>query len=69
MLTLLIDGKYVKNLNDNKGLRGSSNQNLIFLSEKLRKYENDLLNKDRNLDIRITDSLQSIGIPNKIVNL
>ena len=68
-LDLLIDGKYVKNLNDNKGLRGSSNQNLIFLSDKLEKYENELLKGNRSLDIRITDSLQSIGIPNKIVNL
>ena len=68
-LDLLIDGKYVNNLNNNKGLRGSSNQNLIFLSNKLKKDENELLHGDRNLDIRISNYIQSIGIPNKLVNL
>lgn len=68
-LDLLIDGRYNEELNDNKGLRGSSNQNFIFLTEKLKLCEDEFMNQQRKIDIRIGNQLQSIGIPNKLVNI
>lgn len=50
-LDLLIDGQYVHELNDNKGIRGSSNQRLFFLSEWLRDQEHELNNGKRKLEI------------------
>jgi anaerobic ribonucleoside-triphosphate reductase activating protein len=66
-LDLLIDGKYNEKLNNNLGLRGSSNQNFIFLSEKLKSFEEEFMLQSRNIDIRIGNTLQSIGIPNKSI--
>lgn len=68
-LDLLIDGKYNEKLNNNLGLRGSSNQNLIFLTERLKSYEEEFMLQPRKIDIRIGNALQSIGIPNKLVNI
>jgi anaerobic ribonucleoside-triphosphate reductase activating protein len=68
-LDLLIDGKYNEKLNNNLGLRGSSNQNFIFLTEKLKSYENKFMLQPRKIDMRIGKELQSIGIPNKLVNI
>src|ERR1700753_3733472 len=36
---VLIDGKYIRHLNDNKGLRGSSNQKIHYLTDKLRGHK------------------------------
>lgn len=50
-LDLLIDGQYVHEQNDNKGIRGSSNQRLLFLSERLIDKEQELNNGKRKLEI------------------
>jgi anaerobic ribonucleoside-triphosphate reductase activating protein len=68
-LDLLIDGKYIEKLNDNLGLRGSVNQNFIFLTEKLKFYEHEFISGSRKIDLRIGKELQSIGIPNKLLNI
>lgn len=68
-LDLLIDGKYNEKLNNNLGLRGSTNQNFIFLTEKLKSYHQKFINNSRKIDLRIGENLQSIGIPNKLVNI
>lgn len=69
LLDLLIDGKYIGKLNNNLGLRGSINQNFIFLTEKLKSYEEEFIHQPRKIDVRIGKELQSIGIPNKLVNI
>jgi len=66
-LDLLIDGKYNEKMNNNLGLRGSTNQNFIFISDKLITYKEELIHHPRKIDIRIGNILQSIGIPNKLV--
>jgi hypothetical protein len=41
-LDLLIDGPYIRRLNDNVGLRGSSNQKFYYLTDRLKgltKYQ------------------------------
>ena len=42
MCDLVIDGPYIESLNDDKGLRGSSNQVLHFITDALRPYKTEL---------------------------
>lgn len=65
-LDLLIDGQYVHELNDNKGIRGSSNQRLLFFSERLRDKEQELNYGNRKLEIVFQGSEYTvIGLLNK----
>lgn len=67
-IDLLIDGEYVDKLNDEKGLRGSSNQKMHFLTNRLRPYQDELENGGRNNEIIIgKDGTHIIGIPRKDV--
>lgn len=59
---VLIDGPFVQALNDSKGLRGSSNQRVIYLTSKLRGH--DFESQTRAVEITITDGeLAFVGIP------
>lgn len=64
---IIIDGPYIDSLNDGKSLRGSSNQNINYLSERYKKYANIVY----GIDIRKTEVVISkneallIGIPDK----
>ena len=65
-IDLLIDGPYIEELNDGKGLRGSNNQHLHFFTEKLLMFQNELENGGRNNEIITgTDGTHVIGIPRK----
>ncbi len=72
LLTLtdvLIDGQYIEELNDNQGLRGSSNQKIHFLTDKLKQYKNMFENGNRNIEVIISDSYKKIiGVPNKNID-
>ena len=69
MADVLIDGQYIDHLNDNKGLRGSSNQKIYFLTDKLEGYKDLFEESSRNIEIIVSDSYKkTIGIPNKTVN-
>ena len=46
-IDLLVDGEYIRELNDNRGLRGSSNQRLHFLSDALINHKETLLDGPR----------------------
>lgn len=64
-IDLLIDGQYVEKLNNNKGLRGSTNQNFIFLTERIKTNKEYFLNEVRNIEIHIDKKQKTIiGIPN-----
>lgn len=64
---LLIDGPYVDTLNDGRGLRGSSNQRLHFLSPRLEPFREALENGCRNVEISFSDNYQRIvGMPSKL---
>lgn len=69
-IDLLVDGPYVEGLNDGKGIRGSSNQRLHFLTDKLLSYRDELEKGGRNNEI-ITDvnGTHIIGIPRKDIRL
>lgn len=63
---LLIDGPYIPTRNDGIGLRGSSNQRLHFLTDRLINYMDELNSGPRKNEIYIHDTYQkTIGIPFK----
>ncbi|SFP14520.1 4Fe-4S single cluster domain-containing protein [Prevotella sp. tf2-5] len=64
MTDLLIDGPYMEALNDGVGLRGSSNQRLHFLTDRLLPYKMELLTGKRQIEITINNHhSDAIGIP------
>lgn len=66
-ISVLIDGRYIQNLNDGIGLRGSSNQRIMCF-RNAEKY-NGLENSTRNIQsVFYGDKLLSIGIPKKVEN-
>jgi len=65
-IDVLICGPYVDKLNDGKGIRGSSNQKIVFLSNRLIQYKNYFTKSERILEISVNEeSLEIIGIPDK----
>lgn len=69
-IDLLIDGPYVDKLKTNKGLRGSTNQRLHFLTDSLVEYEEKLLNGERNNEVFIKDgSVRIVGLPREGIDI
>ena len=64
---LLVDGPYIKELDDGKSLRGSSNQRVIPLSERY-KDSLELYGADgRETEVfEHSDKINIVGIPNKV---
>ena len=61
---VLIDGRYVAARNDGKGMRGSANQRIHFLTERLRHAEAELAAGPRRTEIRIrARSALLVGVP------
>lgn len=66
MTDILIDGEYVEKLNDGISLRGSSNQDVYFLSDRYKGYENIYTSKKRDAEIFVSNKdLFFVGIPEK----
>ena len=64
LIDVLIDGPYVENENDNRGLRGSSNQRVIHLTEKLIDHE--FIHTQRQTEIHISNGVVFLkGVPPK----
>jgi len=62
VVDVLIDGPYVQEKNNSIGLRGSSNQRIIHLSDKLIGYPFE--NQARNLEFKVDKgSFTMVGIP------
>lgn len=65
-IDVLIDGPYQDYLNDNKGLRGSTNQRIHFLTNIYKPYEKYFLNKTRDIEVHVReDHLLIVGIKYK----
>ena len=67
MVDIIIDGEYIEELNDDKSLRGSSNQNVICVSDRYKtlvpKYYGG---QGRKIELSFSNkSVQMIGIPSK----
>lgn len=61
-LDVLIDGAYNAHLNDNRGLRGSSNQRIHHLSLRLKDF--DFETSPRRVEMQIEDGqILMVGIP------
>jgi len=61
-LDVLVDGRYNQRLNDGRGLRGSTNQTIHYLTDRLKGH--DLENAPRQVDLRIGASdVLLVGIP------
>jgi anaerobic ribonucleoside-triphosphate reductase activating protein len=62
LVDVLIDGPYIEEQNDSVGLRGSQNQRVIYLTDRLKGYQ--LENQVRKIEFKIDDgSLTMVGIP------
>lgn len=64
---VLIDGPYVESLNDNMGIRGSSNQQVRRLSSRLDDYIREMEAGDRKIQYELNRDgmLSKIGVPSK----
>lgn len=64
MISVLVDGEYIIERNIGERLRGSSNQNIIFLDESKRQvYEEYIASAERHIDSFIADNgVISVGI-------
>lgn len=64
VIDVLIDGPYHQELDDDKGLRGSSNQRIHFLTPALVSWAADFACRPRRAKIYIeNDSVTMIGVP------
>jgi anaerobic ribonucleoside-triphosphate reductase activating protein len=62
LIDVLIDGPYIKELNKGIGLRGSSNQNVIHLTDRLLEYPFEAHSREIELHIRSNHFLM-VGVP------
>ncbi len=64
---LIIDGTYIETLNDDKSLRGSSNQNVICVSDRYKSVVEDLYGQPgRKVEFIQRDGrFDMIGIPSR----
>ena len=63
---LLIDGEYVDELNDGKSLKGSSNQRVLFLTDRYLPYKELYEGTTRNAEVRLSgNDVFFVGIPSK----
>lgn len=64
-ISVLVDGPYLKEYNKGEKLRGSTNQNIIYLNKKVKRLYNDYLRskQDRRFEQFIAeDGVISVGI-------
>lgn len=65
---VLIDGRYVAEQNDGRGMRGSSNQQVHVLTARLADAAGDLADGPRRTEIRLRGSAALlVGVPSKEV--
>lgn len=66
VIDVLIDGEYIDELNDNKSIRGSSNQHIIIQNSNLRvKYKDAAFAARERQNFICNDKIISVGIPFK----
>ena len=64
----IVDGEYIDELNDNIGIRGSSNQRLYILDKSLEeRYKGFESAKRQSEIINCNGNIMSVGIPKKSV--
>lgn len=65
---IIIDGEYVEELNDNKSLRGSSNQNIVCLTDRYKESAGAHYGRQgRKIEMQIKgNKMTMVGIPPKL---
>jgi anaerobic ribonucleoside-triphosphate reductase activating protein len=63
-IDVLIDGPYVDTLNDERGLRGSTNQRIHFLSDRLKGFDFEACPRTVEIHILEGEALL-VGVPSK----
>ncbi|MGH3375182.1 MAG: 4Fe-4S single cluster domain-containing protein [Actinoallomurus sp.] len=67
-IDVLIDGRYVAARNDDRGLRGSANQRVHHLTDRLREADAELTGGPRRTELRVRDAeLLMVGVPGRTV--
>lgn len=62
LIDVLVDGPYIERLNNNLGLRGSQNQRVLHLTNRLRDY--DFENAPRAAEIQLNEGhMMMVGVP------
>ena len=62
LLDVLIDGPYIERLNNNRGLRGSQNQRVLQLTNRLRDF--DFETGQRTAEVQLKDGqVMMVGVP------
>ena len=67
-IDIFVDGEYIDELNDNQMYRGSSNQNILFFTDKYREFENQIIHSyNRNIEFEVENNTDVflVGIPPK----
>lgn len=65
---LLIDGEYMQALDDDYGIRGSSNQRFVFLTERYAPFESRLgegAARQADFFLRENNRIQMVGVPSQ----
>lgn len=62
-IDVLIDGPYVKHLDNDLGLRGSTNQNVIHLTNRMASYDFENCPRTVELHIQKSSDLLMVGVP------
>lgn len=65
VVDLVIDGPYIEALNDNVGLRGSCNQKLHFITDKLKVFQHKLEYGERKTKVYVGERTFVSGIPTR----
>lgn len=67
-IDVLIDGLYMDSLNDNKGLRGSSNQEIHFLSGIYKELADEFADRKRDIELYLFQkSYLMVGIKPRVM--
>ena len=62
LIDVLIDGPYMEALNDDRGMRGSSNQQIIHLSDRLKDFDFEYPGRKMEINVR-QGEIFAIGVP------
>lgn len=68
MADIIIDGKYVKELDDGVPYRGSSNQRILLLTDRYKDISKEYYNTSgkRNIEIQVTGkNIYMVGVPSE----
>lgn len=65
---LLIDGPYISTLDDDTGIKGSSNQRFLYLTHRLEKFKDEIEHGRRKVEYHLSDvGVTAYGVPSATI--